>query len=486
MFLGIDVGTSGVKAILTDDQSKIVDQQTVALSISRPQPLWSEQNPTEWWQATQEAIDALKTRAPEKIAKVRGIGLAGQMHGAVTLDKNNQVIRPAILWNDGRCEEECQILEQKVPTLRQITGNIAMPGFTAPKLLWMQRHEPENFAKIAKVLLPKDYIRFCFTGEFLSDMSDSSGTLWLNVGQRAWSPELLAACGLNVSQMPTLCEGSDVAGILKPELAARWGMKEKVVFAGGAGDNAAGAVGVGALRDDKAFISLGTSGVYFAGNNAFRPCPERTVHTFCHAVPNTWHQMGVILSAASCIKTAAEFLGAHDDKSLAALVTEENLNYKNSVVFLPYLSGERTPHNNPKATGGFFGLTHDTTRADLVQSILEGVAFAFADCQEALEAAGTKTDNIMLIGGGARNKVWGRIIAGALNRTVLYIADGDQGPAFGGAKLARMVADKAGVGEVAGNAEVLSMVKPDMKVKDYLLPKLQKYRNLYAQLRNQY
>ena len=483
MFLGIDVGTSGVKAILMDEHLHILDQQTTPLSISRPQPLWSEQSPEEWWKATLACLDAIHTRHPEQMSRVLSIGLAGQMHGAVIMDRDHKVIRPAILWNDGRCEEECRILEEKVPTSRQITGNIAMPGFTAPKLLWIARHEPENFAKIAKVLLPKDYIRFCFTGEFFSDMSDSAGTLWLDVGKRCWSSEMLSATGLTQAQMPALCEGSDVAGNLKTDLAQRWNMREKVVFAGGAGDNAAGAVGVGILRDDNAFISLGTSGVYFAGNNQYRPCPERTVHTFCHAVPNTWHQMGVILSAASCIKSASHFLGAADDAELAALVTQDNINHNNGVIFLPYLSGERTPHNNPLATGGFFGLTHDVTRADLVQAILEGVAFAFADCQDALAAAGTHTDNVILIGGGARNKAWGDIISGALNRTIHYVADGDQGPAFGAARLAQFAVAGANIKQDAYKPTITGTVTPDMKLKNYLQPKLEKYRSLYAQLR---
>ncbi|MDE1901175.1 MAG: xylulokinase [Alphaproteobacteria bacterium] len=486
MFLGIDVGTSGVKAILTDAQSRIVDQQTVALSISRPHPLWSEQNPQEWWEATLAAIDQIKSRKPAEIAAVRGIGLAGQMHGAVTLDKNNNVIRPAILWNDGRCEEECRILEEKIPALRKITGNIAMPGFTAPKILWLARHEPENFAKIDKVLLPKDYVRFRFTGAFFSDMSDAAGTLWLDVANRRWSDDMLAACGLRQEQMPVLREGSDVAGILKAELAQRWGMGADVVFAGGAGDNAAGAVGIGALGEGQAFISLGTSGVYFAGTNQFRACPEKTVHAFCHAVPATWHQMGVILSAASCIKSAANFLGASSDQELAGLVHDDNLNLHNNVVFLPYLSGERTPHNNPAATGSFFGLTHETTRADLVQAILEGVAFAFADCQDALAAAGTDADDIMLIGGGARNRTWGSLISAALNKRILYVADGDQGPAFGGAKLARIAATGEKINDVAHRPEVTKTVIPNEKLKNYLSPKLEKYRSLYGQLKPLY
>jgi xylulokinase len=261
-------------------------------------------------------------------------------------------------------------------------------------------------------------------------------------------------------------------------------MKERVVFAGGGGDNAAGAVGVGVVHDGEAFISLGTSGVYFAGTDSFRACPEKTVHAFCHAVPGAWHQMGVILSAASCIKTATRFLGAESDQKLADLVSRETYNFKNKTVFLPYLSGERTPHNDPSATGCFFGLTHETTRADLVQSILEGVAFAFLDCQRALEAAGTKVDEVMLIGGGARNKLWGEIIAAALQKRVVYVKDGDQGPAFGGAKLARLAATGEALTSVIGRPEVLHIVEPDLKLIEYLSPKAGVYDKLYGQLKS--
>jgi len=486
MFIGVDVGTSGVKAILGDGKSLLLDSETIPLTVSRPAPLYSEQDPEAWVQATLAALDALAKRNPEAMASVRGIGLAGQMHGAVTLDKELKVIRPAILWNDGRCEEECRLIEAKVPTARQITGNIAMPGFTAPKLLWMQRHEPERFARVHKVVLPKDYVRFILTGELMAELSDAAGTLWLDVAQRRWSPEMLAACGLTIDHMPPLCEGTDVAGILKPVFAERWGMKERVVCAGGGGDNAAGAVGVGVVQDGDAFISLGTSGVYFAGTNRFRACPEKTVHAFCHAVPQAWHQMGVILSAASCIKTATQFLGAESDQQLADLVTQENFNFKNRTIFLPYLSGERTPHNDPSATGGFFGLTHETSRADLVQAILEGVAFAFLDCQLALEAAGTKADNLMLIGGGARNKLWGGVIASALNRRVVYVKDGDQGPSFGAARLARLAATGEALSDVLLRPEVIEIVEPDMKLINYLSPKGEIYGKLYGQLKPLY
>lgn len=482
MYIGIDVGTSGVKALLTNAQFEIVDKETVSLPISRPQPLWSEQNPKDWWDATCTALDAIKARHPKELSQVAAIGLAGQMHGAVLLNKDNNVLRPAILWNDGRCAEECALIEKAVPDSRQITGNIAMPGFTAPKLLWVKRHEPEIFAQVATVLLPKDYIRFLMSGEKMGDMSDCAGTLWLDVTKRTWSDKMLAACGLNAAQMPTLVEGDQIAGYLKAELAQRWGMQDKVILAGGAGDNAAGAVGIGAVADDQAFISLGTSGVYFVATNHHHAAPEKTVHAFCHALTGKWHQMGVILSAASCVKTATGWLGAKDENELTALLTAQTFNNNLNTVFLPYLSGERTPHNNPNSTGSYFGMTHETTRTDLVQATLEGVAFAFADCQDALEAAGAKPQEITLIGGGSRNALWGEIIASVLNKKVVYVADGDQGPAFGAAKLAALSHVRQNKAEILARPKTISYTLPNLEWQEKLKERLKIYRSLYAHL----
>ncbi|MCB9986325.1 MAG: xylulokinase [Rhodospirillales bacterium] len=470
-----------MKALLTDSEFQILDRETVSLPISRPHPLWSEQSPEDWWTATRSAIDAIKARRPKDIAQVRAIGLAGQMHGAVLLDKNDKVLRPAILWNDGRCAEECALIEQSVPDSRAITGNIAMPGFTAPKLLWVKRHEPDIFAQVACVLLPKDYIRFRMTGEKLGDMSDCAGTLWLDVNKRCWSDKMLAACDLSEKHMPKLCEGDSVAGTLRSDLAERWGMNPGVIFAGGGGDNAAGAVGIGAVRDDQAFISLGTSGVYFVATNQHCAAPERTVHAFCHALTGRWHQMGVILSAASCVKTATGWLGAHDEAELCAPL-EKHFNTDLNTVFLPYLSGERTPHNNPNATGCYVGMTHDTMRADLAQATLEGVAFAFADCQDALEAAGARPKEVTLIGGGSRNDLWGEIIASVLNKTVVYVADGDQGPAFGAAKLAALAHNPADAERILARPSVLARTQPNKAWQEGLRARLQTYRDLYTRI----
>src|SRR5688500_1953326 len=281
MFLGIDLGTSGVKVVLVDGDQRVVDQEAVPLSVSRPHPLWSEQDPEEWWHATDQAVVALKARHAQALSGVRGIGLSGQMHGATLLDQADRPIRPAILWNDGRAGAECAELERREPRSRAITGNLAMPGFTAPKLLWVAAHEPEIFARTAKVLLPKDYLRLWLTGEHVSEMSDAAGTLWLDVQQRAWCDPMLAATGLDRSHMPRLVEGSAPSGALRAELARDWGLAGAPIVAGGAGDNAASAVGLGVVADGQGFLSLGTSGVFFVANDTYRPAPERGVHTFC-------------------------------------------------------------------------------------------------------------------------------------------------------------------------------------------------------------
>lgn len=431
MFLGIDIGTSSVKAVVINEAGDVIDQASATLSVSRPQALWSEQDPADWWIATNKAVLDL---SPDRRANVRGIGLSGQMHGATILGGRDEVLRPAILWNDGRSFAQCDALEKAEPRLRSITGNLAMPGFTAPKLCWIRENEPDVFSKISRVLLPKDYVRLLMTGEAASDMSDSAGTLWLDVEKRAWSPDLLAATGLSERQMPQLFEGSEVTGVLRSDIASMWGMA-KVPVAGGGGDNAAGAVGVGVIQPGDAFLSLGTSGVLFLSGDRFLPNPDQAVHAFCHALPDRWHQMTVMLSAASCVDWAARLTGTHDAGELIALA-ENRGRLGGSEVFLPYLSGERTPHNDPHARGLLFGLDHDSNAAAIGQAVLEGVAFAFADGMAALAAGGGEVGEITVIGGGARSAYWGRILSAALGRRLVYRRDGAVGPAFGAAKLA--------------------------------------------------
>ncbi|MDN6115204.1 MAG: xylulokinase, partial [Enterobacterales bacterium] len=398
MYLGIDLGTSGVKAILLSEEGEVIASHGEPLQVNRPHPLWSEQDPASWWRATDAAVLALGQK--HSLSNVRAVGLTGQMHGATLLDKQQNILRPAILWNDGRSAQECRELEASVPNSRQITGNLMMPGFTAPKLKWVAKHEPDVFAQIDKVLLPKDYLRWKMSGVFASDMSDAAGTMWLDVGQRDWSDELLTATGLNRSQMPALFEGSQITGELLASIAQRWHMPVVPVVAGG-GDNAAGAVGVGLYRSGQAMLSLGTSGVYFAVSDGFLSNPESAVHSFCHALPNTWHLMSVMLSAASCLDWVAKLTGLSSVPELLKEV-ESSAPAEAPLWFLPYLSGERTPHNNPEAKGAFWGLTHEHQRADLCRAVLEGVGFALADGMDVLHATGLKPQRITLIGGGAR------------------------------------------------------------------------------------
>lgn len=434
MYLGIDLGTSGVKAILLSEEGKVIASHGEPLQVNRPHPLWSEQDPASWWSATDAAVLALGQK--HSLSNVRAVGLTGQMHGATLLDKQQNILRPAILWNDGRSAQECRELEASVPNSRQITGNLMMPGFTAPKLKWVAKHEPDVFAQIDKVLLPKDYLRWKMSGVFASDMSDAAGTMWLDVGQRDWSDELLTATGLNRSHMPALFEGSQISGELLASIAQRWHMPVVPVVAGG-GDNAAGAVGVGLYRSGQAMLSLGTSGVYFAVSDGFLSNPESAVHSFCHALPNTWHLMSVMLSAASCLDWVAKLTGLSSVSELLKEV-ENSAPAEAPLWFLPYLSGERTPHNNPEAKGAFWGLTHEHQRADLCRAVLEGVGFALADGMDVLHATGLKPQRITLIGGGARSAYWRQMLADISGQTLEYRTGGDVGPALGAARLAQI------------------------------------------------
>jgi xylulokinase len=481
MFLGIDLGTSGVKVVLVDGDQRVVDQEAVPLSVSRPHPLWSEQDPEEWWRATDQAVVALKARHAQALSGVRGIGLSGQMHGATLLDQADRPIRPAILWNDGRAAAECAELERREPLSRAITGNLAMPGFTAPKLLWVAAHEPDAFARTRRVLLPKDYLRLRMTGAAASEMSDAAGTLWLDVGARRWSEAMLAATGLPLSAMPKLFEGSQATGTLRPEVAAAWGVPADAVVAGGAGDNAAGAAGVGVIRPGDAFLSLGTSGVLFVADAGFAPNPAEAVHAFCHCLPGTWHRMSVILSAASALSWLARLLGGTEPELLAeAEAADPDIG---DLLFLPYLSGERTPHNDPTATGVFLGLTHATGRPQLVRALLEGVAFAFADGQAALTAAGTAIGEVSVIGGGARSPFWGRILAAALNRPLHYPAGGELGPAFGAARLGRLAATGEAPEAVCTRPQTARVVEPDAALAERYAAKYERFRALYPMLK---
>jgi xylulokinase len=476
MYLGLDLGTSGVKALLIDGNQKIIGSGHGTLDVSRPHSGWSEQDPADWIRATEEAIAGLKKTHPAELAAVRGIGLSGQMHGATLLDGNDQVLRPCILWNDTRSHKEAATLDAD-PRFRAITGNIVFPGFTAPKLAWVKNNEPEIFHQVRRVLLPKDYLRLWLSGEHMSEMSDSAGTSWLDTGKRAWSAELLAATDLDVSQMPSLVEGSEAAGTLKPALAASWGMGAGVVIAGGAGDNAASACGMGTVGEGHAFVSLGTSGVLFAANSSYLPNPASAVHAFCHALPNTWHQMGVILSATDALNWYSGITG----KDAGALTAElgDSLKAPGPVTFLPYLSGERTPHNDAAIRGVFTGLGHESERTVLTQAVLEGVSFAFRDNLEALRSAGTNISRMTAIGGGSRSRYWLKSIATALDVQIDIPTDGDFGAAFGAARLGLIAATSADPAAVCTPPVTAETIDPDASLTTQYETAYQRYRALY-------
>lgn len=479
MYIGIDLGTSGVKAILLDENQRLIATASHALPISRPQPLWSEQNPQDWWSATHQAMQDLAKQYD--LRAVKAIGLTGQMHGATLLDKSDNVLSPAILWNDGRSFAECAELEQLVPNSREITGNLMMPGFTAPKLKWVDKHQPQIAEQVAKVLLPKDYLRLLMTGEYASDMSDASGTMWLDVAKRDWNLPLLNACGLDLDNMPKLFEGNQITGYLRKEIAQQWQMNSVPVVAGG-GDNAAGAIGVGLHQSGQAMLSLGTSGVYFVVTDKFTANPQKAVHSFCHALPNRWHLMSVILSAASAVDWAQKITGIRDIPTLFQLAEKSAVN--SDVIFLPYLSGERTPHNDPYAKGVFWGLTHNDNQATLAKAVIEGVSFALADGIDVLHETGVQADQIALIGGGAKSAYWRQLLADITGKTFEYRTGGDVGPALGAAKLAQIALNpQQDIAQFCQPLELEAVYQPNRQRFEQYQEKRAKFAEIYQRVK---
>ena len=433
-YIGIDLGTSAMKLLLMDAGGKIHNTVTKEYPLEFPQPGWSQQDPEDWKKALFEGLPELL--AGFDASKVAGIGAGGQMHGLVVLDENNNVIRPAILWNDGRTAKQVDYLNNEIgiDKLAQMTANIAFAGFTAPKILWMKENEPENFAKIAKIMLPKDYINYILTGVHSCDYSDASGMLLLDVEHKCWSKKMLAICGVSESQMPGLYESYDCIGCVTPEMAEKLGIPADVKVAAGAGDNAAAAVGTGVVGDGGCNISLGTSGTVFISSKDFSSLENNAIHNFAHA-DGGWHLMGCMLSAASCNKWLLEdIFGTSDHAAEQAPISDERLG-ENHVFFLPYLMGERSPINDTNARGTFIGMTMDTSRADLVQAVLEGVAFAIRDSVEVARSLGITINSSKICGGGAKSPLWKRIFANVLNAE-LEVPVSEQGPGMGGAMLA--------------------------------------------------
>ncbi|HEK0727955.1 TPA: xylulokinase [Proteus mirabilis] len=477
MYLGLDLGTSSVKAIIMNEQGDVVASHSIPLTLSRPHPQWSEQDPQAWWQATDKAIKQLSRTQP--MEQIQAIGLSGQMHGAVLLDAQQNILRPAILWNDGRSVKQCLQLAKQYPQFKKITGNLVMPGFTAPKLQWVAENEAEIFWQIAHVLLPKDFLRWKMSGNFASDMSDAAGTLWLDMQKRDWSDELLAATGLSRCQMPTLFEGNQITGYLLPEIAKKWQMKQVPIIAGG-GDNAAGAIGVGVYQPGQGMLSLGTSGVYFVVSEKFLQNSDNAVHSFCHALPHTWHLMSVILSAASCLDWVCQLTGISDVGAMFKEI-EQQAHTDSSLLFLPYLSGERTPYNNADAKGVFWGLTHQHQRADLCRAVLEGVSFALRQGIEVADKAGQQADNITLIGGGARSEYWRQLLADITGKTLDYRQGGDVGPALGAARLAQLAINPAHLSQIIlSQPKLVTRHVPNLEKHKAYQDKYNAFKKLYT------
>ena len=482
-YIGIDLGTSAVKLLLVDEDGGIRSEVTREYPLEFPQPGWSQQNPEDWKKAVLEGIPALLSGFDA--GQVAGIGCGGQMHGLVVLDDQDRVIRPAILWNDGRTAAEVDYLNNEVgkERLSALTANIAFAGFTAPKLLWMRKNEPENFAKIAKIMLPKDYINYVLTGVHCCDYSDASGMLLLDVAHKGWSAEMLDICGVKPEQMPRLFESYEVVGTVRPELARSLGLSDHVQVVAGAGDNAAAAVGTGVVGEGGCNISLGTSGTLFISSERFGVDPNNALHAFAHA-DGGWHLMGCMLSAASCNKWLCDdILKTTDYAAEQKDITAEQLG-RNHVYFLPYLMGERSPINDTNARGTFVGMTMDTTRSDLVQAVLEGVAFAIRDSFEVARSLGLDIPSSKLCGGGSKSPLWRTIFANVLG-IPLELPKTEQGPGYGGAMLAMVGCGRFESVQAAADAlvEVASVVEPDPALTARYEARYRQYRTIYPALK---
>lgn len=485
--LGIDLGTSEVKVLLLAANGSVLATVGSKLKWSQPHPGWVEQNPQDWWIATVDACKKIRKLNPFAYAEVAAIGLSGQMHGATVIDKHHHVLRPCILWNDSRSTEQCKQLTNKSSAFHDIGGNLVMPGFTAPKLLWIRDNEPELFRHIAKVLLPKDYLRYLLTGKFVSEMSDAAGTLWLDVARREWSDTLLNATSLSREHMPELVEGTEVSGGLTPEAAWELGLSAGVVVVGGAGDNAASAVGLGAVLPGDSFISLGTSGVLFTVTERHRPNVQETVHAFCHALPGVWHQMTVMLSAASTLQWVTGIAGAADETALLNRVDELPMSERaSSPIFLPYLSGERTPHNDTNASGAFVGLRHSHTAAHMAYAVIDGVSLGMRDGLDALRRSGSHVNTLQLVGGGSRSPLWAQLLADALELEIAVGQDSGVGAAIGAARLAQLSQTPCSpndIDRVCSRPNVLHRYVPKEKGVQLARRRQSIYRSSYQALR---
>ncbi len=482
-YIGVDLGTSSVKLLLMDDDGNIVNTVTKEYPISFPKPGWSEQNPTDWYEKTVEGIKELISNIDS--SKVAGISFGGQMHGLVILDENDNVIRPAILWNDGRTTKECDFLNNEYgkDKLTKNTANIAFAGFTAPKILWLKENEPDNFKKISKIMLPKDYLAYRLSGEFCTDVSDASGMLLFDVKNRCWSEEMLELVGIKKEQMAKVYESYECVGNLTKQAASELGLSTSVKVIAGAGDNAAAAVGTGTVGDGKCNISLGTSGTIFIASKNFSVDDNNALHSFAHA-DGYYHLMGCMLSAASCNKWwLDDIIKDKDYQKEQAEITDDKLG-NNKVFYLPYLMGERSPHNNPLARASFIGMTMDTTRSDMTQAVLEGVAFAIRDSFEVAKSLGIKIDRTKICGGGAKSPLWRKIIANVLNVKV-DILEKEEGPSLGAAMLAAVGTKRfEDVSEAVDTiVKVVDTIEPDKAIAQRYEYKYNQFKKIYPALK---
>ncbi len=484
LYIGIDLGTSAVKLLLMDEKGSIKNIVSKEYPLSFPQPGWSEQNPYDWYDGVMEGLSDLLADCDK--SQVAGISFGGQMHGLVMLDSDDNVIRPAILWNDGRTVKECDYLNNVIgkEKLSEYTANIAFAGFTAPKILWVRENEPENFARIAKIMLPKDYIAYRLTGVFSTEPSDASGMLLFDVKKRDWSDEMIEICGISREMLPKIFESYEVTGCVKPEIADKLGIGADVKVAAGAGDNAAAAVGTGTVGDGNCNLSIGTSGTIFITSDKFTVDAANALHSFAHA-DGGYHLMGCMLSAASCNKWWMDDI--LKTKEYGAEQADIAKLGENQVFFLPYLMGERSPHNDPKVRGGFFGMSMDTTRADMTQAVLEGVAFGLRDSLEVARGQGINITKSKICGGGAKSPLWKKIIANVMNLE-LEIIESEEGPALGGAILAAVACGEYASVKEATDAivKVVETVKPDAELVAKYQARYEEFVRIYPAIKGLY
>ena len=483
MYIGIDLGTSGVKTILIDYNQDILATAHSPLTVQSPQDGFNEQDPNSWIKATEICLAELKKQKSKEFSNTISIGISGHMHGATIIDDQGKVIRPCILWNDTRAFKECEEFENQDFDVRNISGNIAMPGFTAPKINWLIKNESENFKKISKVLLPKDYLRYYLTGEFFSDMSDASGTLWMDIKNRQWSEQLLEISNLNINHMPKLVEGNQEAGMLSSKLKEKFNFNKNVIVVGGAGDNAASAAGLGVVEENQSFISLGTSGVFFTPTSNFLMNTKDAVHSFCHCLPNKWHLMSVMLSASNCLDWISLITGTSISDTLKNVenFSKDIDNISNAPYFLPYLSGERTPHNNPHVRGSFHFIKTTTKATNLQYAVLEGISFGILDGVTSISKVNNNFKDIFVVGGGSRSSFWINLLASTLNRNLYVCEQSEYGAALGVARLAMFVDN-----EIVEKENIIKKIKinKDYFPKDNFLNILQKryqiWKNIYS------